>query len=167
MGTEIRKQGSGNAGTTNVLRVLGRKAAIATLAIDVLKGVAAVLLGRYVGGQDLAMICGLAAFVGHIWPILFGFRGGKGIATAFGVMVTILPMIGILEAVVFVGMILITKRVSAGSVAAAVTFPFVTYYFIHDYVLITVVMAAIALYKHRLNIVRLVKGQEPKVGLKK
>ena len=167
MGIEIRKEGSGNAGTTNVLRVLGKKAAAATLIIDILKGVAAVLIGKYIGGQGLAMACGMAAFLGHIWPMVFGFRGGKGIATAFGVIVAIEPILGLIEAAAAFTFLIISRRVSVGSLAAAILLPFAAYCFDPGYVLWASAMAAIVLFKHRKNINRLIKGEEPKVNFKK
>lgn len=167
MGVDIRKEGSGNAGTTNVLRVLGMKAAAATLAIDILKGVAAVLIGRYIGGQELAMACGMAAFLGHIWPILFQFRGGKGIATAFGVVVMVQPLLGIIEAAVALVFLLISKRVSVGSMTAAVLLPFAAYYFNPDYLPWAAAMAVVVLFKHRRNFGRLIKGEEPKISFAK
>lgn len=166
-GIDIRKEGSGNAGTTNTLRVVGKKAAAAVLIIDILKGVAAVLLGRYIGGQELAMYCGLAVFLGHIWPAAFGFRGGKGIATAFGVALAWEPVLGLAELAVAAVFLVITKRVSVGSIAAAIVFPFAAYYFDHRYLPVTIVMAIIVMIKHRRNIVRLVKGEEPRVSFKK
>lgn len=166
MGIDIRKQGSGNAGTTNVLRVLGKKAAAATLVIDILKGVAAVLLGKYIGGQGLAMVCGIAVMVGHIWPLVFQFRGGKGIATAFGVVLTLEPLLGLIEAVAALIFMLVSQRVSVGSLAAAVLLPFAAWYFDPAYVPATAVMAAIVIWKHRANIKRLIKKEEPKVNFK-
>ncbi len=124
MGVDIRKEGSGNAGTTNALRVLGKNAAAAVLTIDILKGVAAVLLGRYIGGQEIAMACGFAVFAGHIWPAVFGFRGGKGIATGFGVTIALEPMLGLVELVAAVFFLVTTKRVSVGSIAAGALLPF-------------------------------------------
>lgn len=167
MGIDIRKKGSGNAGTTNALRVLGKKAAAATLAIDILKGVVAVLLGRYIGGQGTALLCGLAVFAGHIWPMAFGFRGGKGIATGFGVALALEPMLGLIEFGAAVLLFVATKRVSVGSIVAAVVFPFAAYYFDHSYLPIAAAMGAIVLFKHRMNIKRLFKGEEPKVSFKK
>ena len=167
MGVDIRKEGSGNAGTTNVLRVLGKKAAAATLAIDILKGVFSVLIGRYIGGTDLAMACGMAAFLGHIWPLAFGFRGGKGIATAFGIIVTIEPLLGLIEAVVALTFLIVSRRVSVGSLVAAIVLPVAAYFFDPDYLLLTIAMAAIVIFKHRANIKRLMKGNEPKINLKK
>lgn len=166
-GVDIRKEGSGNAGTTNTLRVIGKKAAAAVLIIDILKGVAAVLLGRYIGGQELAMYCGLAVFLGHIWPAVFGFRGGKGIATAFGVALAWAPLLGLVELAIAAIFLVTTKRVSVGSVAAAIIFPLTAYYFDPGYLPVTAVMAIIVVIKHRRNIMRLIKGEEPKVSFKK
>lgn len=167
MGIDIRREGSGNAGTTNSLRVMGKKAGAATLVIDILKGVVAVLIGRYIGGQELAMACGMAAFLGHIWPVLFGFRGGKGIATAFGLILTLEPLLGLFELAAVTTFLLISRRVSVGSLAAAILLPFASYFFDPNYLMLTIPMAAIAIYKHRLNIKRLIKGQEPKINFKK
>lgn len=167
MGIDIRKEGSGNAGTTNVLRVLGKKAAAATLAIDVLKGVAAVLIGKYIGGQALAMVCGMAALLGHIWPVVFQLRGGKGIATAFGVVVTVQPLLGIIEAAVALVFLIISKRVSVGSMTAAVLLPFAASYFNPDFLLWAAAIAVVVLFKHRRNFGRLIKGEEPKISFKK
>lgn len=166
MGVEIRKEGSGNAGTTNVLRVLGKKAAASTLIIDILKGVAAVFIGKYIGGQDLAMACGMAAFLGHIWPVVFQFRGGKGIATAFGVVLTIHPLLGLIELATAATLFLISRRVSVGSLAAALLLPFAAYYFNPDFLLWAAAVAIIIIFKHRKNLNRLIKGEEPKISFK-
>jgi glycerol-3-phosphate acyltransferase PlsY len=167
MGVDIRKEGSGNAGTTNVLRVLGKKAAAATLAIDILKGVAAVLLGAYAGGTEIAMACGLAALIGHIWPMVFQFRGGKGIATAFGIILTLEPFLGLIEAAIALICLLISKRVSVSNLAAAACLPFLAYSFHPYYLPLTAAMAVIVIFKHRANIKRLAKGTEPKISFKK
>lgn len=166
-GVEIRSQGSGNAGTTNVLRVLGKKAAVATLLIDILKGVAAVLIGRYLGGQSLAMVCGLAAFLGHIWPAVFGFRGGKGIATAAGIILTVEPLMGLIEAAIALSLIAATRWVSLGSLTAALLLPVVAYFFDPKYTLWAAVMAVIVFIKHRANLKRLLRGEESKISFKK
>lgn len=172
MGIEIRKEGSGNAGATNVLRVLGKKAAAATLIIDILKGSAAVLIGQYIGIQGfgiqgLAMYCGLAALIGHIWPAVFQFRGGKGIATAFGVVLALAPLLGLIEAAIALVFMLLSKRVSVGSLAGAIVLPFAGYYFDPDFLPVMVIMAIIVIFKHRANIKRLLKGEEPKANFKK
>lgn len=166
-GVDIRSKGSGNAGTTNVLRVLGKKAAAATLMIDILKGVAAVLIGRWAGSETLAVICGLAAFCGHIWPACFHFRGGKGIATGFGVLLTLNPIMGLIcLAVAALGM-LVSRRVSVGSLlAAAALLPVAWIYDPNDF-LWFLLMAVIVYIKHRANIARLLHGEEPKVNFKK
>lgn len=166
-GIDIRSQGSGNAGTTNVLRVLGKKAAFATLFIDIFKGILAVLIGRWLGNNDLAMLCGLAAFIGHIWPITFGFKGGKGVATGIGIMLTVKPILGIIVCVVALLVVAITKRISAGSVIGAIVFPIAAYILYPQYALWAFVMGLIVVIKHRSNIKRLIKGEEPKFSLKK
>lgn len=166
-GVDIRKKGSGNAGTTNVLRVLGKKAAVATLVIDIIKGVVAVLIGRYIGGQSLALACGIAVLLGHIWPAVFAFRGGKGIATAFGVVITLEPFLGLIEAVIALLFIIMSRRVSVGSIIAAVSLPLIAYLFEPYYLPYTAVMAVIVLFKHRMNFVRLLKGEEPKINFSK
>ena len=89
LGIDIKKEGSGNAGTTNALRVLGKKAAVITLIIDIGKGVLAVWLGLRFGNETIGMFCALAVFCGHIWPCVYGFKGGKGVATAFGAILAI------------------------------------------------------------------------------
>lgn len=172
-GIDIRKEGSGNAGTTNVLRVLGKKAAAETLAVDILKGVFAVALGRILGGfvlaepQLLAVLCCAAVFLGHIWPVLFGFRGGKGIATGFGAIVTCQWQIGLGLLVIALLGILLSQRVSVGSVLAALCLPVLAWFYAPEYILIFICMALIVLWKHRANIKRILSGQEPKISFKK
>lgn len=174
-GIDIKKEGSGNAGTTNVLRVLGKKAAAMTLVIDIGKGVLAVLIGRFactaVSSADLrlefAIVCAIAVFCGHIWPIFFKFKGGKGVATAFGALVTVSPALGFSLLGVVIVVVIITKRVSAGSVCGALSAPFMAYVFVPDIIGGITVMALIVLVKHRQNIKRLIKGEEPKLSFKK
>ncbi|QHI71482.1 glycerol-3-phosphate 1-O-acyltransferase PlsY [Aminipila terrae] len=174
-GIDIKKEGSGNAGTTNVLRVLGKKAAVATLLIDIFKGVFAVLLGKLAAAFFLppefapytAMICGLAVFSGHIWPVTFGFKGGKGVATAFGVLMAISPFLGLAELGIVIVVVAISRMVSLGSVIAAIAFPFIANYYDPRYLGWGLLMALIVLYKHNANISRLVKGEESKISFKK
>jgi glycerol-3-phosphate acyltransferase PlsY len=165
--TDIRQHGSGNAGTTNVLRTLGAKAAAVTLIIDILKGVAAVLIGRYYGGQDLAMLCGMAAFIGHIWPVMYSFRGGKGIATAAGVIIAVEPLMGMAVAAVALLTMVLSRRVSLGAVIGAISLPLIGHYFDPKYLSWGIVFCVIIIFKHRTNIKRLIKGEEPKVSFKK
>lgn len=174
-GIDIKKEGSGNAGTTNVLRVLGKKAAVATLLIDIFKGVFAVLLGKLVGWYFLTpeyapyivMACGLAVFCGHIWPMIFGFKGGKGVATAFGVLMAVSPLLGLAELGIVIVVVGLSRMVSLGSVVAALAFPFIANYYDPRYLCWGLIMALIVLYKHNANISRLVKGEESKISFKK
>lgn len=166
-GIDIRTKGSGNAGTTNMLRVMGKKAALITLVIDVLKGVVAVVIGRVAGGEGLAVLCGLFVFSGHIWPALFGFRGGKGIATGLGLLLAINLKLGLICLAAAAVGLLLTRRVSVGSLLAAILLPFAAYWLVPDYWLILLIMSIIIFIKHSPNIKRLLKGEEPKFNLKK
>lgn len=165
-GIDIRKSGSGNPGTTNTLRSIGPAAAAVTLLIDVLKGVAAVLLGKYLlGGGVFAYACGTAVFLGHIWPVCYRFKGGKGIATGFGVMLTLDWRIGlILLAVAALGALL-SKRMSVGSIAAGIGVP-VCFGLLYGpyYALWGAVLGLIVIWRHRSNVVRLMHGEEPPIG---
>lgn len=166
-GIDIKKEGSGNAGTTNALRVLGKKAALITLVIDIGKGVLAVLMGRLIGDDAAGYICALAVFCGHIWPCFYSFKGGKGVATAFGALLSVNWMLGLAAlAVVAVGLAL-TQRMSVGSLLGAITFPILCWLLDPDFIWIGSVMALIVLIKHRANIGRLLRGEEPKMSFKK
>lgn len=166
-GVDIRNEGSGNPGTTNMLRVMGKKAAVFTLFIDILKGVIAVLIGKYFGGEPLAVICGLAVFAGHVFPVIYKFKGGKGIATAFGVLLALNIQMALLclgiAAVAFVT----ARRVSVGSLLGAIALPVFARFFMPDYIVVFAVMAIIVIIKHRGNIRRLLHGEEPKISFKK
>ncbi len=174
-GIDIKKEGSGNAGTTNVLRTLGKKAAVITLVIDIFKGVAAVILGRLVGchflgekyGIYLAMACGFLAFCGHIWPLCFGFKGGKGVATAFGVIMAVNPVLGLMELAIVAVVVLFSRMVSLGSCIGAVAFPFIISKYDPTYLAWGLLMAVVVLYKHSANIGRIVRGEESKLSFKK
>ena len=161
MGVDIKKEGSGNAGTTNVLRVLGKKAALITLVVDICKGILAVELGLHLMTYKVAILCALAVFCGHIWPCFFGFKGGKGVATAFGAILAINWMLGLSALAITAIVLLISKRMSAGSIAGAVTFPILCYFLEPGFFWVGLAMALIVLKKHKDNIIRLVKGQEP------
>lgn len=166
-GIDIKKEGSGNAGTTNVLRVLGKKAAAATLIIDILKGTVAVVLAGLLVGSNAAMVAALASFCGHVWPVFFGFKGGKGVATAFGAICGIHPGLGFSCLGVVLLIVLITKRMSAGSLAGALSFPVLCWFFEPRFIWLGSIMALIILVKHRENIARLARGEEPKLSFKK
>ncbi|MFO7153355.1 MAG: glycerol-3-phosphate 1-O-acyltransferase PlsY [Caldicoprobacter oshimai] len=163
---DIRQYGSGNAGATNVLRVLGVKAGIAVFLADILKGVLAALIGRWMGGETGAALAGFAAIVGHNWPVFLNFRGGKGIATSFGVLLVLFPLISIILFVIGVIIIAVTRYVSLGSITAAILFPILLVMFGYDWkmVLFGVLVGGLALYRHRSNISRLIEGKENKLG---
>ena len=111
--------------------------------------------------------CCVAVFCGHIWPALFGFRGGKGIATGFGAIVTACPPLGGSVLAIALVLMVLTRRVSVGSVVAAASLIFLGFYFAPQYGIYFTVMALIAIWKHRANIQRLLKGEEPKISFKK
>lgn len=163
MGVDIKKEGSGNAGTTNALRVLGKKAAVITLIIDIGKGALAVWLGFHFGNDTIGMMCALAVFCGHIWPCLYSFKGGKGVATAFGAILAINWKLAlVLLGIVAVGLLL-SRRMSVGSLLGALTFPLCCWLLEPDFIYVGSVMAVIVIIKHRANIMRLIRGEEPKM----
>ena len=174
MKTDIREFGSGNAGTTNALRVYGKKFAIATLLLDIIKGSIAVLVGKYFLGETGALVAGISVVCGHNWPVVLKFKGGKGIATTIGVGLAISPLIASICVVIGVLIIAISKMVSLGTLSAIVIWPIISYIFMfidyypmdYRFLAFTVVLALIAIYKHRANIVRLIKGEESKLGSK-
>lgn len=165
---DIRNHGSGNAGATNVLRTLGTKAAIAAFLGDALKGVLAVLIGRLIGGEDGQIFAGIFVVIGHNWPILLNFKGGKGIATTIGVMTAINPYI--VAAIVPIGIIIIiiSRYVSLASIMGMIIFPIAMLY-THQpvkQVLFSFLLSIMALYRHSSNIKKLVRGTESKLGEK-
>ncbi len=166
-GVDIKKEGSGNAGTTNALRVLGKKAAVITLIIDIGKGFLAVEIAFWVSGAQAAMFAALAAFIGHIWPLLFKFKGGKGVAVAFGTILAINWQLALIALGIVALTVLVTRMVSLGSVMAAVSFPVISYFLEREFFWFGIVMAVIMLYAHRSNIKRIIKGEEHKLSFKK
>lgn len=164
-GVDIRTKGTGNVGATNVLRSVGIKVAVASLAGDLLKGLMAAWLGSYFGGPGLAAVCSVAVVVGHCWPVFLGFRGGKGVATAAGVIFMLMPLIILLEALVFVSIIAFSRYVSLGSVSAALVFPVAALVSQQpwQYVIMSLIISAIIVYRHRTNIERLRQGTESKL----
>ncbi|HGM3505502.1 TPA: glycerol-3-phosphate 1-O-acyltransferase PlsY [Clostridioides difficile] len=173
-GVDIRTQGSGNAGSTNVLRTLGKKAGAMTFLGDVLKGVIAVLISeltaRLVGIDTLlagylAVICVVA---GHNWPAVLGFRGGKGVATSLGAMLAVNPVITLMCLAVFILVVAITKYVSLGSVVGIGCSPiFMIIVKNKAGLIVALFLTASVIYNHRANIKRLLNGTERKIGQKK
>ncbi len=164
MGSDVRKQGSGNAGATNVARVFGLKAGIFTLLGDMVKAALSGLAGVLIGGQTgLAVAC-LACLVGHCWPVYFGFRGGKGVSVA-GCIALLLDWRFFLALVAwFAIMAILSRRVSFASCASAVVYPLLYWHFNRGQnvqLAVCIIMAVIVLIMHRANIVRLIHGTEP------
>ena len=168
-GGDVRLYGSGNAGATNMARVFGLKAGLATLLLDVLKTVIAMLLGGYFMGEAGKAVAGAFCIIGHCFPLYFGFRGGKGVSVgaALGLM-TGLPALGIIMAV-FVAGAVISRKVSLGSVLAAVSLPAASWLMGagKEMLIMNAFSAALVVFMHRGNIARLIKGTEPDFRPKK
>lgn len=180
-GFDVREKGSKNAGTTNMLRTVGKKAAILTLICDILKGVIsisiAILIGAIIKEVDKALlvqIAGICVVIGHTFPIFFQFKGGKGIATSLGVLILINWKIGLVCLIFALVLMALTRMVSAGSVAAAILFPILTLFVAKDffivegnYFLFSIILALFVIFNHRENIKRLLEGTENKISFKK
>ncbi len=164
-GLDIKKEGSGNAGTTNALRVMGKKAGAITCIVDILKGVVAVLIGTLVLGNAGAYLCALCVFLGHVWPIVYKFKGGKGVATAFGAVLAVNPLLALISLVIVAIIVFTSKRMSLGSIIGAVAFAVLSIFLEPGFFLFACVMAIIMIVKHRANIVRLIHGEEPIMGI--
>ena len=181
-GFDVREKGSGNAGTTNMLRSVGKKAAVITLLCDILKGVVsigiALIAGNIVKDVDkavLVQIAGILVVVGHTFPIFFEFKGGKGVATSLGVIMMINWKIGLICLVFALVIMAFSRMVSMGSVGAAILFPVLTLFintnFIAQasgmkYFIFSVILAAIVIFNHRANIKRIANGTENKLSFK-
>lgn len=169
-GIDIRKHGSGNAGATNTLRVIGVGPAIAVLLLDAAKGVAAVWIGIGLGaGSDVPYIpalAGLAAIAGHNWPVFFGFKGGKGIATTIGVTATLCIVPALIAGAAAIALIAATRFVSLGSLVFAALIPILVAVMGYPDTIFwaTLAIALFAIVRHRTNIVKLLKGKENKIG---
>ena len=181
-GFDVREKGSGNAGTTNMLRSVGKKAAAITLICDILKGVVAILIAMFIAwafkvenASLLVQIAGIAVVLGHTFPIFFGFKGGKGVATALGILLMSNWQIGLICLVFGVVLIALTRMVSLGSCAAAVLFPVLTLFInehyivsqVSSYLIYSIILAVIVLFNHRSNIKRILSGKENKISFKK
>ena len=168
-GKDIRETGSGNAGATNVLRTAGLGLGLLTLVLDALKGTAAVFLARGMGAGPEAA-CAFAAILGHVFPVWFGFRGGKGVATAVGAFAVILPVPVAISTALFALVVATTRIVSAGSVAAALTLPLAAGFAVHapaPYVAAAAANALLLVFSHRENVRRLLGGTEHRIGKRK
>ncbi len=172
---DVRKLGSGNAGTTNTLRTLGKGAAIAVIVIDIIKGIFACVIGKLlVGNVDnfgyLGMyVAGLSAILGHNWPIFFRFKGGKGVLTTFTVMLYISPVPALICLLIFIIVVTLTRYVSLGSIIAAAFWPVISFVFNLPLTLIILgaFMVVLIIIRHKENIVRLINRTEKKLNFKK
>ena len=163
---DVRKIGSGNIGATNVLRTGNKKLAAATLLLDALKGTtAAVVASRW--GLDAGIAAGLAAFLGHLYPVWLGFKGGKGVATYLGVLLGLVPFMLAVFAAIWLAVAFISRYSSLSALVAMVATPVVLWFSGNEKVaLLFAVMSAISWWKHRANIVRLINGTESRIGSK-
>ena len=182
-GFDVRQKGSGNAGTTNMLRSVGKKAAAITLICDILKGVVsigiAILVGYLFNAQNKSILVQIAVVIGHTFPIFFGFKGGKGVATSLGVLIMTNWQIGLICLAIAIIIMAITKMVSLGSCMAAIAFPLLTYFAANifenayivkegsSYFVYSIILAVIVLFNHRSNIKRIITGKENKLSFKK
>ena len=163
-----RREGSGNPGATNVLRLGGKTAAALTLAGDVLKGTIPVLLAHLLSDSPAVLAAtAVAAFIGHLYPVFFQFKGGKGVATAFGAIAALVYPVALFMGAVWVLVAMVTRYASLASISAAVMAPLFTLLFIREpaYVLALTVIAALLVYRHWGNIERLRDGSEPEISL--
>lgn len=163
---DIRLHGSGNAGTTNMLRVFGMKPGSVTFVGDLVKGVLSVFIGRWIGGEIGGYLCGLGAVLGHDFPALFGFRGGKGVASTLGILWVISPLHAAIITVATFGVIFATKMVSLGSLVGMAIFFALTISFHWGEVvrlLFVGMLLLLIVIRHRENIERIFKGQESKL----
>ncbi len=168
-GIDLRELGSGSTGATNVLRQVGKGPALVVFLIDVGKGAAAVLIARALGlGDWIQVLAGLTALAGHIWPMWLNFKGGKAVATGFGMFLGLAWPVGLASFGVFLLTLWLFRIVSLSSVLAAVSLPLLMISFsgIDSYILIALVAMGLVLWRHRSNLARILEGSEPKVGQK-
>ncbi len=160
--TDLTRHGSGSIGATNVNRVLGRRFAVATLVGDLLKGLVPVAAAPWVlEAEWFAGMVGVTAFCGHCWSAYLGFRGGKGVATAAGVMLALTPLSAILVAAAWAGTVMLTKRASLGALVGVVALPAIVGGLHHEFLWVALLIALGVLIRHRTNIHRLLAGLEP------
>ncbi|MDX1763429.1 MAG: glycerol-3-phosphate 1-O-acyltransferase PlsY [bacterium] len=162
-GVNLREQGSGNIGSTNVLRVIGKREAVLTLAGDVLKGTGAVLVARFLtDGPVWLALAGLAAIVGHNFPLYYRFKGGKGVATTFGVLFAYMPWVGLILLVIWGGAVWWTRISSVGALSVSAALPLLSFWFFQDPVhrFFGAAAALMMVVRHKDNVGRLLRGEE-------
>ncbi|MEO3479956.1 glycerol-3-phosphate 1-O-acyltransferase PlsY [Phaeobacter sp. CAU 1743] len=163
----LRDIGSGNIGTTNVLRTGSKLAALLTLLLDGGKGAVAVILARMLAGEDAAQLAGLAAFLGHCFPVWLGFKGGKGVATFLGLMLSLAWPVGVAACLTWLAGAAITRMSSASALLSALAAPvWALLLGVPQIVALTIALTVIVFWRHSENITRLRAGTEPKIGQK-
>lgn len=169
-GVDIRKEGSGNAGTTNTLRVLGKKYAAIVLLFDILKGVAVILIAMLISplvadANLLISLGGLAVILGHNFPLYYNFKGGKGVATTLGIILIVTPSLGCICLVFGLIIIALTKMVSVGSILAAILYPILVLFLAKEYFIFALFVSLLLIFRHRKNIKKILEGNESKISL--
>lgn len=177
---DVRTQGSGNAGATNTIRVLGYKAGIPVLVFDIFKGWLAVFIanlffidsGKFPDATDFKIMLAIAAVIGHVFPAYVGFKGGKGIATLLGVGIALFPIAALCAVIIFALTLILSRYVSLSSMVAAITFPIIEILILghKDHLSLMCLAIAVAVFvpiTHRKNIRRLMKGEETKFTMRK
>ncbi|BAP58223.1 hypothetical protein THII_3926 [Thioploca ingrica] len=165
--SDPRYQGSGNPGATNVLRHSGKKAAVITLVIDVFKGISAVFIAKLLTTSPLVLAgTSFMVFLGHLYPIFFEFRGGKGVATALGILMVLNWQVSLAALATWLVILVIFRYVSLASIAAAMFAPAYMFWFtgIPEYILVSFMMSSLLIWRHRSNINNLLTGQEDKIN---
>ena len=176
-GIDIRSLGSGSTGATNVLRHIGKRAAITVFLIDVFKGVLSILLAKYFllndSWQDSWLVAtGLSTLIGHIWPVWLNWRGGKAVATGLGIFLGLSWQVGLATLGIFILMITLFRIVSLASVSAALSLPFIMFLSFNNssisppFLVVSILAMVLVIWRHRENIIRLIKGKEPRIGQK-
>ena len=170
-GVDIRQLGSGSTGATNVLRQVGKGPALVVFVVDVFKGSAAVILARALlgaGAHGWLVAAGLAALAGHIWPVWLGWKGGKAVATGFGMLLGLVPAVGLACLGIFLTSLAVSRIVSISSVLAAAALPLLMAGAGAPgaYLGLGLVAAVMVIWRHRSNLGRLLKGEEPRLGQK-
>ncbi|NLU53702.1 MAG: glycerol-3-phosphate 1-O-acyltransferase PlsY [Clostridiaceae bacterium] len=172
---DVRNHGSGNAGATNTLRVLGKGPALLVVLGDFLKGAIACLIGRYLVGETFPQVYageyigGLFAVLGHNWPVYFGFKGGKGVMTSFAVVLMFSPLAALISLLCFIVIVALTRYVSLGSMIGAVLFPIAAFLLKEPALMVATgaFLGLLIVVRHRSNIKRLIAGEEKKLSFSK
>jgi len=173
-GIDIRSLGSGSTGATNVLRHIGKRAAITVFLIDVLKGVLPILLARNFFELDDSwqVVVGLSTLIGHIWPVWLNWRGGKAVATGLGIFLGLSWQVGLATLGIFILMITLFRIVSLASISASLALPLIMFLSFNNssisppFLVVSILAMILVVWRHRENIIRLIKGKEPRIGQK-